>query len=147
MSARPELSHDLHIHCLCGAVRLVASPPVLCAGHCHCDNCRWTHGAAMWTWITFERERVTPEPGSEPLVDYLSVSGATRSFCGRCGTSLAYRSPDAPTEVDLSLANVVEDYSPKFVAHCWAGRAPDWHPIPDDGLPRTERGSASPELT
>ena len=122
-------------HCLCGGIRfeLRAEPRFAC--HCHCENCRRAHGAGVVTWVGHQRDELVFDEGEDLLLRYLSESGATRSFCGRCGTTLFYESERWPGEVHVAAGALAEgsELAPKL--HVSADRAPAWCPIVDE-LPR-----------
>lgn len=93
--------------CLCGAVRYVVED---LPGHmhaCHCSMCRRTTGSvSLSVVVPFAAMRVD---GGEHVIAYRSSDWATRSFCGRCGSSLWYRltEPDAATaDYYLSLGTL-----------------------------------------
>jgi hypothetical protein len=80
----------------------------------HCNKCRRVSGALVQGWLTCPQDWVEwaikstsgeespnatkfntvdlirAKPGELPVVNYASSEGVTRSFCGNCGTNLAY---------------------------------------------------------
>ena len=91
--------------CHCGAVRFVARFPSRFVAHCHCASCRRAHGAAFVTWVGFQREQVDVHAPPRQLRRYKTETGATRSFCHTCGTTLFYESPRWPGELHIVRAN------------------------------------------
>ncbi|OYX65641.1 MAG: aldehyde-activating protein [Sphingomonadales bacterium 32-64-17] len=86
--------------CRCGAVRYEAEDESAHHALCHCRDCQMAHGAPVVGWIAFKTEQVRFS-GAEP-VRYTAASGSTRSFCGTCGTPLAFVNEEAlPGIVDL----------------------------------------------
>jgi hypothetical protein len=84
MNARAD---SLTGSCLCGAVRIVATPRAAEASACHCGLCRRWTGAALW---------VVEVPAAEVAVagevrTYRSSAFAERAFCPTCGTHLWIR--------------------------------------------------------
>jgi hypothetical protein len=76
--------------CLCGAVRYVAAEVPDHLHACHCVNCRRISGSAtVSVHVPFLAMQVE---GIENVTVYASSDWATRSFCGRCGSGLWYRS-------------------------------------------------------
>lgn len=48
--------------------------------------------------------------GLEQLKDYVAPNGTIRSFCSHCGSSIGFRSKDAPfEEIEIALATFDED--------------------------------------
>ena len=129
------MSHSIAGSCSCGDVRFSTRTPSLFCGHCHCTMCRRCHGAGYVTWLIAARDRFRVEAGETALVRYPSSDHGTRSFCGRCGSSLFFESTHRPDQVDLVLANLAEpaDLAPQ--AHVFFDDRVDWV-CAEDGLPR-----------
>ena len=78
----------MHGHCLCGRVKVTASPAGNNVGACHCKMCRrWAGGPFMeidcGTAIEFD--------GGDNIAVFGSSEWAERGFCRTCGTHLFYR--------------------------------------------------------
>ena len=121
--------------CLCGSVRFEVTPPARFVAHCHCHNCRRAHGAAFVTWAGFPDGQFRVTAGDGELQRYQTDTDATRSFCGRCGSTLLFASPRWAGEVHVVLANLDGDLGQRPTGHAYADRATTWCPILDD-LPR-----------
>jgi hypothetical protein len=121
--------------CLCGAVRFEVKGPLDQVGHCHCTICQRAHGAAFVTWAAIPNERLAVTAGEAKLVDYVSSEIGTRSFCGRCGSSLFCTLTTHPGVVDVALAALAPGHGAIPRAHLfWDDRA-EWLE-PGDRLPR-----------
>jgi hypothetical protein len=121
--------------CACGRVRFEADAPSKFVANCWCENCRRAHGAAFVTWVGFPRESFRVVRGEQDLRHWTTPTGATRSSCSACGSTLLYRSPRWPDETHVAAANLDRGPAHAPTAHVYADRAPDWCPILDD-LPR-----------
>jgi hypothetical protein len=121
--------------CSCGGVRFQSRTPSLFCAHCHCSMCRRNHGAGYVSWLVVARDRFSVVAGEDALVRYASSDHGTRSFCGRCGSTLFFTSTRRPEQVDLVLANLDDpaDLAPQAHIH-WDDRV-DWVAC-DDSLPR-----------
>ena len=97
--------------------------------------CRRNHGAGYVTWFAVPPAALSMERGSEHLVRYASSEHGSRSFCGRCGTSLFCASARYPDRVDIALGAMdgPVDRAPQLHAY-FDSRAP-WVAVGDD-LPR-----------
>ena len=97
--------------------------------------CRRSHGAAFVTWFGVPPERLRITSGEDRLSRHPSSDHATRSFCGRCGSSLFFESTRYPERVDVVLANMEDpiDRAPQLHVH-FDDRV-DWIQVADD-LPR-----------
>ncbi|MEN8158608.1 MAG: GFA family protein [Myxococcota bacterium] len=133
--APPSASASVTGACLCGAVRFRITPPTLFCAHCHCSMCRRNHGAAYVTWFGIPRDRLVVEAGADQLVRHASSDHGTRSFCGRCGSSLFCESTRHADHVDVVLANLDGpiDRAPEMHVH-FDSRA-SWTDVRDE-LPR-----------
>lgn len=75
--------------CLCGAVRFRTVGEPRFVSNCHCESCRRASSAPSVVWAGFRSEQVTID-GAE-LRSYASSPGVTRSFCGNCGSPIAFQ--------------------------------------------------------
>ncbi len=121
--------------CLCGAVRFSARLPSLFCAHCHCSMCRKNHGAGFVTWFAVLREQLTLDRGEEELIRFRSSDHGTRSFCGRCGSSLFFETSEHPSRVDIVLANMDRPIDREPGLHAYFDDRADWVSI-GDSLPR-----------
>jgi hypothetical protein len=78
-------------HCYCGAVRFEVSGDPIWIGHCHCDSCRRASGSVMTTLASYNTDQVE-FTGTLPVseANHPSNDGVIRSFCGKCGSPVAY---------------------------------------------------------
>lgn len=118
--------------CLCGAVRFEVTFPSRFCAHCHCPNCRRAHGAAFVTWAGFPAGQFRVIEGRDALTDYETDTGATRSFCRRCGTTLLYRGPRWEGEVHVALANIDDPIDRQPSGHVYVDHRAPWWTIHDD---------------
>lgn len=119
-------------HCLCGAVRFEAQGEPRFISNCHCESCRRASSAPSVTWAGFKSEDVTIS--GDTLRDFASSSGVTRSFCGGCGSPIAFRGNRWPGETHLPVCafDAPEDL------------APESDHFEDEKLPWAARLGASP---
>ncbi|MCF3935102.1 GFA family protein [Acuticoccus sp. M5D2P5] len=78
---------ERHGRCACGAVTFTAEIPGDHVSACHCTTCRRINGGPF---IVATGHGLTYAEGA-PVGAYDSSEWADRTFCTRCGTSLAYR--------------------------------------------------------
>ena len=120
--------------CSCKAVRFVIRLPVKYCVHCHCVDCRRSHGAAFVTWISVQREDFKLA-GREHLKWYQCSGQARRGFCGNCGTPLFFVSTRWPGEIHLTRASLAHKVNVPPRAHIHFDKHVDWFPF-EDSLPR-----------
>lgn len=76
---------------MCGSIELALTPPTDFVGHCHCESCRRSHGAAFVTWTSVPIDRFAFTRGEEEVRWYRSSAWIEWGFCGNCGSSMLYR--------------------------------------------------------
>ena len=88
--------------CFCGRIRYEIRGTPFNATLCHCDDCRRAAGAPIVGWFSCRPAELawTGTPKT-----FASSAGATRGFCGDCGTALTY-ARDNLDEVDVTLASL-----------------------------------------
>ena len=118
--------------CYCGGVRFTASGPARFSAHCHCPACRRAHAAAFVTWTGFRREQIDIADGENLLTRFDTPTGATRTFCSICGSTLFYESPRWAEEIHVARASLDDDAGFEPDAHVYVDDRAPWWPITDD---------------
>ncbi|KAI9889949.1 MAG: hypothetical protein M1814_004672 [Vezdaea aestivalis] len=105
----PNVHEPLKGGCLCGDVSYTLNfpadskfPPE--AIECHCFQCRKQTGALITPFINLNPSQVSiqPEsPGQGRHLAYESSPGVLRGFCSRCGSTLYWRTEQAPNEIGI----------------------------------------------
>jgi len=90
--------------CYCGHVRYVLTGEPETAGLCHCSNCRKAIGAQAVAWVIVKKEFFSLTAG-EPA-RYQTETGAWRTFCPKCGSSLFYESPKRAEQIDVTVGSL-----------------------------------------
>ncbi len=121
--------------CLCGGVRyrIAGLPGEM--WHCHCTDCRKTHGAAFGTSVQVDRGRFSVVAGEDLLRTYEAESGTRRRFCGTCGSKISCTITSEPDSVYVMAATLDTRLEAKAVAHIFVRSKVPWYEI-RDGLPR-----------
>ncbi len=130
--------------CLCGAIRYLAEGTPLWVAHCHCESCRRSTGTALVTYAGYARDRVAFTEGRPAR--YASSPGVTRSFCGGCGTPIAYEGARWPEEIHLLLCTLDDPESLEPQGHVYTAEQLRWLKL-DDGLPRHPGSSSGSDST
>lgn len=120
--------------CLCGAVQFSIGLPSHWCAHCHCSMCQRAHGSAFVTWVGVPAQRFELTDATT-LHWFLSSPGAERGFCGRCGSSMFFRSARWPGEVHVTLANLQAPIDRAPQVHVFHDAHVDWVML-GDVLPR-----------
>src|SRR5438105_875963 len=90
--------------CYCDKVRFRVRQDPISQANCHCENCRRAAGAQVVAWITVERSNFVLEKGQPRR--YRTDTGAYRTFCEFCGTSITYEQGRRPGEIDITTASL-----------------------------------------
>ena len=98
--------------CYCGKVRYKVTRKPIYQANCHCGNCRRAIAAQSVAWITVGRSDFEFEMGNPKR--YRTDTGAWRTFCDSCGTSITYESDMRPDEIDITTGSLdrPEDFPP-----------------------------------
>jgi hypothetical protein len=125
--------------CLCGAVRYRAEGPPRSSSTCHCRSCRLASGAVSVAWFVVPLQRFRWTAG-EPA-RFRSSAQVTRSFCGRCGTPVAYQHDDSPGDIELTTATLDHPERLPPTREIWLSQKVPWAAA-DPALPHCPRDSA-----
>ena len=112
--------------CFCAGVVYQITPPTDFAGHCHCQSCRQASGAPMLSWTSVPNPQFNLLRGHELVRDYASSERVTWSFCGRCGTTLFYRSQSTPEKTYITVASLTSPLDRPLESHVSYEEKPAW---------------------
>jgi hypothetical protein len=118
--------------CLCGTVRYQIRGPIESIDHCHCSMCRRAHGSAFSTYGRIAKEALSFLSGADQLEHFESSDAVTRSFCGRCGSSLLFRHSAAQEFDFIAIGTLDDDPGVRPEAHIFVGSKAAWYSIEDD---------------
>jgi len=113
--------------CACGAVHLELAYPAFWAWHDHSQASRRAHASAYATYVGSWKSRFRIVKGARRIRRFEDkVTGATRSFCGTCGTPLILERAHAPKWVNIPRAifDTRTGREPRY--HLHIEEAPDW---------------------
>jgi hypothetical protein len=118
--------------CRCGAVRFETSAEPVHISYCHCADCRKATGAPVSAFVGFAADAVTISGEALRSFDNGPV---TRSFCGGCGTPIAYADERIGETIYFMLGAMdsPQDYKPTL--HAYVREQLPYLHMPD-GLPR-----------
>ena len=121
-------------HCLCHAITYVCNAAPLWQAHCHCESCRRavSSGFTSFFGIADGHWRWT---GAAPTI-FPSSSKAQRFFCPICGSQMAYRSVEFPSEMHFHAASLDDPLIYAPTGHVHGDERLPWVHLAD-GLPQT----------
>ena len=135
----PSPDEPLTGACACGVVRFAVTAPFDTAGYCHCKRCQRRSGALWALSGIVPSDGFAVTEGADAVRTWAPSDGLPKSFCGECGGQVFAGKPGGPIVV-VRLGAVDGDPGIRPQWHAWVSSAPDWEPLPDDGLPRFEQG-------
>lgn len=112
-----------HGGCLCGSVRFVACGKPDSVSTCHCRSCQRAAGADSVAWAGFPIDEVTWS-GEEAGV-FESSTEVTRTFCRKCGSSLAYQIEAESIDLTLACFDEPESFEPE--KEIWLDHRLSWN--------------------
>ncbi|MGH6860770.1 MAG: GFA family protein [Phyllobacterium sp.] len=121
--------------CFCGAIRAECRGEPFWINYDHDDDCRRAIGAPLTIWVGYRRKQFRLTEGK--MKTFSKTPGVTRSFCGRCGTSIGYRDEGIAGDVWLTIGffDHPERFRPSVHGY-WAHKLP-WIEFADT-LPRVD---------
>ncbi len=129
-------------HCYCGAVTFEVIGESDWIGHCHCESCRRASGSVMTSFAAFRPDQVV-FTGESPR-RYATADGVVRSFCGQCGSPIAYESTQDDNEMNLQLGLFDDLEALVPVDHSFLNEKPSWFQadpqLPESHWQREENG-------
>ena len=117
--------------CLCKAVRYQIDGRVDGASHCHCSQCRKSHGAAFATYghVRYADFRLLSGAGS--IARYQASPQAIRTFCRTCGSNLQWCPTGNAEYFALALGTLDDDPGVRAERHIFVGSKAPWYVIAD----------------
>jgi hypothetical protein len=122
--------------CACGAIRFEITAPFTTAGYCHCKRCQRRSGTLWALNGIVDSDAFRLVEGADAVRTWHPPDGLQKSYCAHCGGHVFAGDPDSAPVVGIRLGAVDGDPGIRPRWHQWVDSAPDWEPIPDDGLPR-----------
>ena len=85
--------HNIHGHCVCGAVEIMIREYGNFVYTCHCDNCRRMNSGPVLSVDPGPSENVSFERGEDKISIYHDEE-VERGFCSICGSNLFWFKPE-----------------------------------------------------
>ena len=122
--------------CRCGAVRFEAAGEPHHISYCHCNDCRQATGAPVSAFVGFYAEEVSLSGDALRTFENGTV---TRSFCGACGSPIAYLDQRLADQVYFMLGAMDMPANYKPTLHAYVREQLPYVHMPDglDRYPKT----------
>ena len=116
--------------CLCRAIGYEVTAPPRVTVFCHCESCRRSTSSPVTTFLIVNKSDFAWTRG-QPRI-FASSPGVRRSFCGDCGSPLAYESDERANHFDLYAASLDDPTQVVPQAHVHVQEQLPWFEILDD---------------
>jgi hypothetical protein len=103
--------------------------------HCHCTDCRKTHGAAFASYIGVRRANFSFVTGEQEMGGFTTHTGTRRHSCRHCGSTLICTLAAEPDEIYVATGTLDTPLLRKPESHIFIRSMVPWFD-PNDGLPR-----------
>lgn len=119
--------------CLCGAVQYEVRTPPKAISHCHCSQCRKSHGAAFASYGSVLRGDLRLLQGAEDIKAYRSSESVLRQFCTHCGSSLFWSKCQGEYSdwISIALGTIDTPFTSQKQKHIQVASKAPWHEIRD----------------
>jgi hypothetical protein len=132
----PSPEAPLEGSCACGTVRFHVTAEFKTAGYCHCKRCQRRTGA-LWSMNgVVDDADFALLAGAESVRVWRPPDGLPKAFCEHCGGHVYAGDPGSGGAVGVRFGALHGDPGIEPQWRQWLESAEDWHPIPDDGVPR-----------
>lgn len=114
--------------CLCARVRYKLLTPPKAVSHCHCGQCRKSHGAAFASYGAVPRGDLLVTDGELYISSYASSESVLRQFCQHCGSSLFWyqKAGDHTDWICITLGTLDSPFRPLKQKHLHLESQPVW---------------------
>lgn len=118
--------------CLCGDVTYQIVGPARSVINCHCSRCRRHTGHFMAATAAAVED---VEISGETLTWYDATDEVQYGFCGRCGSTLFWRTSRRPDRLSIAAGTLIPPTGLETIAAIYTNYASDYHSF-DKGIPR-----------
>ena len=122
--------------CACGTVRFEVNTEFISAGYCHCTRCQRRAGTPWTMNGMLPASGLEVVAGADSIRTWAPPDGLPKAFCEHCGGHVFAGTPGPEGIVGVRFGALHGDPGIQPRWRQWMSSAPDWAPIPDDGLPR-----------
>ncbi|MDT9678529.1 GFA family protein [Pseudomonas sp. JV414] len=119
--------------CLCGAVKYQISSRPKALSHCHCSQCRKSHGAAFASYGSVLRSNLQLIHGADCIKSFQSSESVLRQFCDQCGSSLFWSKSQGEYSgwISIALGTLDTTFTSDKQKHVQVPSKASWYEITD----------------
>lgn len=119
-------------HCECKSVSFEINQKITHFSHCHCSQCRRSHGAAFGSYIEVKNSSLHYYFGEDHLKSYASSKYSQRIFCKECGSNIMFVNDHITDRCYVALGLIDGDPELPKAEHIFVESKAPWHEINDD---------------
>ena len=118
--------------CECKRVSFEIQQEIKYFSHCHCSQCRRSHGAAFASFIEVKRSCFEYSSGEDSIKSYTSSKYGQRIFCQNCGSNIMFIDDKDPDSYYVAMGSINGDPELPLTHHIHVHSKAPWHEITDD---------------
>ena len=119
-------------NCECEKISFEITQKIKYFSHCHCSQCRRTHGSAFGSFIEVEKSHFKYNSGAKNIKSFASSKDCLRIFCQICGSKIMFFSKSKPEKYYVSAGTLNGNINFPEAHHVFVGSKASWYDITDN---------------
>ena len=119
-------------HCECKKVSFDITQEIKYLSHCHCSQCRRSHGSAFASFIEVDKSCFKYNSGMKNIKIYFSSEKCKRLFCEACGSNIMFIDEAKPDKYYVSVGVISGKPDLPKAHHVFVGSKASWYQIDDN---------------
>tara|TARA_B100000676_G_scaffold199851_1_gene196385 strand:- start:300 stop:719 length:420 start_codon:yes stop_codon:yes gene_type:complete len=119
-------------NCECKKISFDILQEIKYFSHCHCSQCRRSHGSAFASFIEVDKSCFKYISGKENLKSYTSSEQCKRIFCSICGSNIMFIDETKSNKYYVSAGAINGNPKLPSAHHVFVGSKASWYEIHDD---------------
>ena len=123
---------NLKGNCECKKVSFEINQEIKYFSHCHCSQCRRSHGSAFGSFIEVDSSSFKYNSGKKNIKSYSSSELCKRLFCENCGSNIMFFDGSKPDKYYVSVGALSGNPKLPKAHHVFVGSMASWFEINDN---------------
>ena len=119
-------------NCECKRISFDIFQEIKYFSHCHCSQCRRSHGSAFASFIEVDKSCFRYISGKESLKSYTSSEQCKRIFCDNCGSNIMFIDEAKAEKYYVSVGALSGNPKLPKAHHVFVGSMASWFEINDN---------------
>ena len=124
--------NKIYGNCECKKISFEITQDIKYFSHCHCSQCRRSHGSAFGSFVEVKEPFFKYKSGKKNLKSYASSKNCQRVFCEVCGSNIMFFNENKPEMYYVSAGALDEDVILPKAHHVFVKSKASWYDITDD---------------